>query len=180
MKKIACIIVAITLFLSANAQSHLTFMGEPIDGTMKHFTQRMNDKGMVLVQDLDGVNLFLAEYGGYENCVVGVVSREDKDLVYSILVCFVGVEDWSTLNSVYSDLNKQLSKDYGKPTEVVENFLVETHGDDEKFQAVVSDKCEYLKSYATELGEIDITIMNMPDMGPCVIIQYTDNENALK
>lgn len=180
MKKVVFIIIAIASLFSASAQNHLTFLGEPIDGTMKQFTQRISNKGLTLVQEVDGVNMFLGSYEGYDNCLVGAVPLDDKDLVYSVLVCVFNFEDWISLQKAYLDIKKKLTKEYGKPTEEEETFSIATHNDIEKFQAVISGQCKYEASFETKLGDIEISIVYMPDLGPMVMIQYTDTGNALK
>jgi hypothetical protein len=108
------------------------------------------------------------------------VSRWGQDLVYSILACIFHFEEWSTLQKTYFDVKKKLTAEYGTPTEVEEKFLITPRNDDEKFQAVVDGKCSYKASFVTKLGDIDISISVTEDLGPTVLVQFTDNENALK
>ena len=178
MKKFVCMIFAVTLFCSAIAQEHLTFMGVPIDGTLQQFTQRITDKGYVFIQEAGGVNLLFGSYDGYDKCVIGVVPHEDKDLVYSVLVCIIGFDDWSALNKAYLDIKKKKTKEYGKPTDVSEAFLITTQSDADKYKAIASGQCKYSASFVTKLGDIDISIDNLEDLGPAVMIQYTDNVNS--
>ena len=179
MKKIVCIIFAITLFFGATAQNHLTFMGVPIDGTIDQFSKRASDKGLTYIQRVGDIDFFFGSFLGYD-CVVGSVPLEDKDLVYSVLACIFPFEVWSTLHKTYLDVKKKLTAEYGTPTEVEEKFLITPRNDDEKFQAVVDGKCSYKASFVTKLGDIDISISIIEDFGPTVLVQFTDNENALK
>ena len=179
MKKIVCVIFAITLFFGATAQKHLTFMGVPIDGTLDQFAKQVKGKGLTHVQRVSDIDLYFGSFLGYD-CVVGAVPLEDKDLVYSVLACIFPFEDWSTLQKTYLDVKKKLTAEYGTPTEVEEKFLTTPRNDDERFKAVVDGKCSYKASYTTKLGEIDISIIVNEDTGPTVIVQFTDKENALK
>lgn len=177
MKKIVCMIFAITMFFSAVAQEHLTFLGVPIDGTLQQFTNRITDKGCVFIQEAGGVNMFFGSYGGYDNCVIGVVPLENKDLVYSVLVCIIGFDDWSTLNKAYSDIKNKLTKEYGKPKEEHNEFSTTVNSDPEKFKAVTAGQCNYTTSFVTKLGNVDLSFENIQDLGPSVVIQFTDNVN---
>ena len=179
MKKIVCIIFAIALFFGATAQNHLTFMGVPIDGTIDQFSKRASDKGLTYIQRVGDIDFFFGSFLGYD-CVVGSVPLEDQDLVYSVLACIFPFEDWSTLQKTYFDVKKKLTAEYGTPTEVEEKFLITPRNDDEKFQAVVDGKCSYKTTFVTKLGEIDVTIEVTEGIGPSVVVQFTDNENAMK
>ncbi|MBO4489312.1 MAG: hypothetical protein J5741_06645 [Bacteroidales bacterium] len=179
MKKLFGVLIAITLCFSVAAQDHLTFMGVPIDGTMKNFSQRMTEKGLFFVLEEGGVHLFMGDFMGYKNCVVGVVPLQKQDLVYSVLACVVEAEDWPSLQKIYDDIVKKMKMEYGEPDESEETFLIPVKNDAEKLNAVLNGKCNYMKSFTVKNGEIDVVIENFEDV-PCVIVQYTDFENALK
>lgn len=179
MKKIVCSIFAIALFSCAVAQEHLTFMDVPIDGTLDQFKKHATDKGLTYVQRVSGVDFFFGNYLDYD-CVVGSVSLESQDLVYSVLACIFTNEDWQSLQKNYSDVKNKLTKEYGKPKEEEEKFLVSARTDEEKFQAVVDNKCSYNASFVTKLGEIDVSVTVTEGLGPSVVVQFTDSKNASK
>lgn len=179
MKKIVCVIFAITLFLGATAQNHLTFQGVPIDGTLDQFSKQAKNNGLTFVQRVSDIDFYFGSFLGYD-CVVGAVPLQDKDLVHSVLACIFPFEDWSTLQKTYLDVKKKLTAEYGTPTEVEEKFLITPRNDDEKFQAVIDGKCSYKASFVTKLGEIDLSITLHESLGPTVLVQFTDKENSLK
>ena len=179
MKKLVCIIFAISLFFGANAQNHLMFMGVPIDGTLDQFSQRVSEKGLTLVQRVNGIDFYFGSFLGYE-CIIGAVPREEKDLVYSVLACVIDFEDWQTLQKAYFDVKKKLTAEYGNPEEVEEKFSSSPRNDAEKFQAVIDGKCHYEATYVTKNGEITVSIEVQEGLGPTVLVQYLDDENAVK
>lgn len=179
MKKIVGFIFAITLFFGASAQNHLTFLGVPIDGTLDQFAERASDKGLIYIQRVDDIDFYIGSFLGYD-CMIGAVSREGKDLVYSVLACIIPFEDWKTLQSTYFDVKKKLTAEYGNPTEVEEKFLTKPRNDREKFQAVIDEKCIYTASFSTQKGDISVSIEVQEGIGPTVLVQFTDNENTLK
>jgi len=63
-------------------------MGVPIDGTLNQFLNQASKKGLTYVERVDGLDFYFGNYLGYD-CVVGAVSLEDKDLVYSVIACVV-------------------------------------------------------------------------------------------
>lgn len=179
MKKTVCIIFAITLFFGATAQKHLTFQGVPIDGTLDQFSKKASEKGLTYVQRMNGIDFYIGSFLGHD-CFVGAVSHENQDLVYSVLACIIPFEDWKTLQSTYFDVKKKLTAEYGTPKEVEEKFLITSRNDAEKFQAVNDGKCNYVTSFVTKNGEISVSIEVQDGLGPTVLVQFTDNENALK
>ena len=180
MKKFVCVIFTIALFFSAMAQDHLTFLGIPIDGSLEKFSQQLTNKGIVYIQEINGVNLHIGSCLGYNNCIVGVVQSQNEDLVQSVLVCIIEPNDWASLKAVYIDIRKKLAKEYGEPKVVEEMFSTPVKTDQEKYQAIVDGKCSYSASYSTRLGDIDISIENAEGIGPCITVQYSDNVNIGK
>ena len=178
MKKIVCIIFAITMFFGANAQNHLTFLGVPIDGTLDQFSERVSEKGLTLVQRVNDIDFYYGSFLGYD-CIVGAVPREEKDLVYSVLACIIPFEDWKTLQSTYFDVKKKLTAEYGTPEEVEEKFSNSPRNDAEKFQSVIDGKCHYETSFVTKSGNISVSIEVQEGIGPTVLVQFVDDENAV-
>jgi len=115
----------------------------------------------------------------YDDCVIGVVPLEDQDLVYSVLVSILNFHDWASLQNTYFDLKKKLTKEYGKPKKSEETIATPVQSDAEKFQSVIDGWCDYKTTFMTEYGEVDLSIESF-EGAPCMIIQYTDLENALK
>lgn len=90
MKKNLFILVFILLGLNAFSQSkeHLTFKGVPIDGKLSDFVVKMKAGGIQYVDKKDGVVIMKGEFAGYSNCIFGIASISNSEIVYKIIVFF--------------------------------------------------------------------------------------------
>ena len=179
MKKLLVVVLAIFLCLGVSAQNHLEFMGVPIDGSIKKISQQLTEKGLFSLGEVNDIAYFMGTVLGYDDCVIGVVPLEDQDLAYSVLVSILNFSDWASLQNAYFDLKKKLTKEYGKPEKSEETIATPVQSDAEKFQSVIDGWCDYKTTFVTKYGEIDLSIESFEGL-PCMIIQYTDEENALK
>jgi len=188
MKKIIIlVIVALTTIISfAQTQSseHLVFKGVPIDGKLSEYVAKMKQNGFTIIRTEDGVAMLKGDFAGYKDCIVGVATLKQKDLVSKITVIFPARDTWSSLSGNYFSLKKMLTEKYGEPSEIVEKFQTysEPEGDNSRMHEVKFDNCKYYTTYETEKGSIQLSIEHNSVISCYVMLAYYDkiNSNIIK
>lgn len=185
--KNAITLAAIFLLFSTNLSAqnssasspHLVFKGVPIDGSLREYTLKMQQSGFTHVVTKDGVAMLKGDFAAYKNCVVGVATLKDKDLVSKITVIFPECETWSTLSSNYYSLKEMLTEKYGEPAESEETFNgYEPDDDMSRIHAVKFDRCKYFVRYRTEKGDIKLSIEHNGVTSCFVQLGYHDKING--
>ena len=183
MKKIITSLIVALFAMSSFAQiqssTHLTFKGVPIDGTLNEYVSKMKQNGFTHTGTENGVAMLTGDFAAYKNCIVGVATLKQKDLVSKITVIFPASNTWSLLSTNYFSLKEMLTEKYGKPSESVEKFQSK-YGpvdDNSKMYEVKMNRCKYCTTYEIEKGSIQLSIENN-DMACCVILAYYDKINS--
>ena len=157
---------------------HLTFKGTPIDGTLSQYTQRMKEKGFTYVRTEDGISVLEGDFAGFKNCYIHINTLQTKDLVSCIAVRFKEYDTWSAIYNNYSTLKDMLTMKYGEPSEVIEEFQSSyVDNDHDRMYALMMDRCEYVTTFETELGTIELFIIKYEYTKGCVMMKYTDRAN---
>jgi len=174
-------VLALTSFaqLKSDSSKHLTFKGVPIDGTLADYVLKMKNNGLTLKSTKDGIAILEGDFASYKNCVIGVSTLKQKDLVSKIAVMFPACDTWSSLSSNYFNLKKLLTEKYSKASESVEEFQSYTPKDDgSKMIQVQLGACKYYTNYETEKGTIQLSIAHS-DITSCFItLVYFDKLNS--
>lgn len=183
MKKIFFLLFfAILSFVSlAQADSeHMTFKGVPIDGTLSEYIQKMKQKGFTHVGTEDGIAMLTGDFAAYKDCIIGVATLKQKDLVSKITVVFSPCETWSALASNYFSLKEMLTKKYGKPLECVKKFQTDLQPKDDntKMYEVQFDRCKYYTTWQREKGSIELSISHAGITNCFVKLAYFDKING--
>lgn len=176
---LACILFAGTTF----AQQHLSFKGVPIDGTLKTYTDAMVKAGFHYEGTQDGISLLTGDFAGYKNCIVGVSTLKNCDVVNRIAVLFPDRNTWSSLLSDYEHLKEMLTEKYGAPTDSKEKFTGYVENDDNSLIMLAIKEGEYVwyTIFTTELGEIELTFVEGADyLTGKVRLSYYDKVNSDK
>ena len=186
MKKIifSIIVVLSTMISIAQTQintdssGHLTFKGVPIDGTLDEYVSKMKKSGFIHKDTEDETAILEGDFASYKNCIVGVSTLKQKNLVSKIIVVFPDHDTWSSLSSNYFNLKEMLTEKYGKPSECVEKFQSYTPSDDgSKMTQVQLDACKYYTTYQIEKGTIQLSIKHDDLRGCFVRLVYIDKIN---
>ena len=162
-----------------NPAEHLSFKGVPIDGTLNEFLSNMKRSGFTLLRIEDGIAMLQGDFAGYKNCLIGVSTLKQKDLVGSIAVVFPEQETWSFLSSDYFTLKELLTIKYGEPSESVEKFDsgLQFMDDNNKMDEVGMDRCKYYTTFQTAKGSIQLSIEH--DSFTCFVkLGYYDKFNS--
>ena len=162
------------------AQSeHLTFKGIPIDGTLRQFTTQLVQKGFTKLSSENGQAVLKGDFAGYKDCYVLVSTIEQRDLVYMTGVMFPDLDQWGLLENNYQKLKEMLTKKYGKPAEVVEDFQsrLKPKTDRDKLYELKFDRCTYKTIFETEKGRIVVSLAH--EVSKCfVVLAYVDGING--
>jgi hypothetical protein len=185
MKKalLALLLISVSFISLAQTNSdtskHLSFKGVPLDGTLDNYVLKMKQTGFILVSSNDGLAMLQGDFAGYKDCFVGVSTLKQKDLVHKIAVIFPDRDTWSTLSGNYINLKEMLTEKYGKPSEIVEKFDgYEPKDDNSKMYQVKFDKCKYYSTWATDKGDIQLSIDHNSLTKCFVKLVYFDKINS--
>ncbi len=181
--KLLTLFFALTTILTfAQTSEHLTFKGVPIDGTLDEYVSKMKQNGFTNLSTEDGTALLSGDFAGYKNCIVGVSTLKQKDLVYKIGVLFPEIDTWSTLSGNYFALKQMLTEKYGKPSDIVEKFdgpsISQPKDDNARMYEVKFDRCKYYSIWQTEKGEIQLSIDHNSAISCFVKLVYFDKINS--
>ena len=164
----------------ADSSKHLTFKGVPLDGTLDQYVVKMKQNGFTHINTNDGMAMLQGDFAGYKDCYVGVSTLKQKDLVHKIGVIFPDRDTWSALSGNYSNLKQMLTEKYGKPTETVEKFdgYSQPKDDNSKMFEVKFDRCKYYSIWATDKGDIQLSIDHNSVTSCFVKLVYFDKVNS--
>lgn len=176
------VLISNVAFSQNQTSEHLTFKGVPIDGTLAGYVAKMKQNGFTHISSESGLALLKGDFAGYKECIVGVSTLKDIDLVYKVAVLFPDKPTWSTLSGNYFDLKQMLIEKYGEPLAATEEFqsAVQPEDDNSKMHQVKFDRCKYYSVWQTDKGEIQLMISHN-DVSSCyVTLAYFDNINSDK
>ena len=182
MKKIVPLLIVFFNAMGSFAQSsdHLLFNGVPIDGTLSEYVLKMKQNGFSHNGTEGGVAMLTGDFAGYKDCIVGVSTLKQTDLVSNITVLFPDKDTWSFLLSNYSSLKEMLTQKYGEPSECVEKFdtYLEPRDDGDRMHEVKMDNCKYYTTYETDKGSIQLSIDHISVISCYVVLSYYDKINS--
>lgn len=167
--------------LALQDNPHLRFKNVPIDGPLDKFVARMQRSGFRVEKKKAGRALLSGDFADFKKCSVYVETLADKDLVSQITVYFPDHDQWQALYEDYAHLKELLTAKYGKPSSCVEKFQsaygLESKDDQMKMLAVNDGKCKYVTRFATDKGEIVLSIEHEEDEA-FAVLSYKDNING--
>jgi len=140
----------------------------------------MKQNGFKHISTKDGVATLQGDFAGYKDCIIGISTLTQKDLVHKIGVLFPDKETWSTLYDNYFNLKEMLTEKYGEPSNVVEKFdnrSSESQDDNTKMYEVKFDRCKYYSIWETEKGKIQLSIGHHSVTSCFVKLAYFDKIN---
>jgi hypothetical protein len=180
MKFIILFIFWTTTLTFAQTSEHLLFKGVAIDGTLSEYVSKMEEADFTTIKINDGLAMLQGDFAAYKDCIIGVATLDQKDLVSKITVIFPESRNWSSLSSNYYNLKELLIEKYGEPSEIVENFdtYSEPKDDYSKMYEVGMDRCKYHTSLELENGTIQLSIENDGFSSAFVMLSYFDRINS--
>jgi len=180
IKFILLFLFCTTTLTFAQTSEHLIFKGVPIDGTLSEYVSKMEEAGFNKIEIDDGLAMLQGDFASYKDCIIGVATLDQKDLVSKISIIFPESSKWSTLSSNYYYLKELLTEKYGAPSEIVEKFdtYSEPKDDNAKIHEVRMDRCKYYTSFELENGTIQLSIENDGIITCFVMLSYFDKINS--
>ena len=181
MKKIINILLCMLFALTSCTNSHMEFMGIPIDGEVENFVMKMKQKGFKYKSEGGSPAIVEGKFAGYD-CAVGIMAS--KQVVSDIFVVFPNEDSWNLLSSNYYNIKDMLTQKYGTPSNCIEEFQGYTPDDDKsKMNAVEYNRCNYITTYETGKGDIELSIKTMKGIyfnKYFVLLHYRDKINSAK
>lgn len=182
--KLFLTIILLTIYSFSFCQNtkseHLTFKGVPIDGTLNNFVSKMKQNGFIYINTEEGLAILKGDFATYKDCIVGVSTLKNKDLVHKVVVIFPDRLTWSALHGNYSNLKQMLTEKYGQSINETEEFNSEIKplDDNSKMFEVKFDRCKYQSIWQTDRGEIQLTISHNSVTNCFVTLAYFDYTNS--
>lgn len=184
MKKLLLSFVVSCIAITAFCQNtHLTFKGVPIDGTLTEYVNKMKTAGFTHITTEDGIALMRGDFAGYKNCIIGVQTLKPRNLVHEITVIFPQQDEWSRLEGDYIKIKEMLTTKYGTPAKSNEEFVntpiyVDIDRDDNKMRELRDGRCEYYSVFRLENGRISLELRDTGFPYEAHIqLWYTDKDN---
>lgn len=140
-------------------KGHLEFMGVPIDGNLKVFTEYLRfQSGMQKVKKEGKTSILFGKFAGYKDCKIYIFSYSDDLEVWrtGLEIPSTAFEAQGEFEAVYTALNNGLTVTYGAPVN---------------------------GAFHTENGRIELYTASRNDKGKitaCIRLSYTDTENEQK
>lgn len=177
-KTLLTIMIGLLCCGAVGAQSHMKFKGIVMDGTLRSFTQKLEQQGLKYIGTQDNVAMLEGEFAATKGCTIVVSRFSDRDQVNVVGVIFPEAETWNSLTTTYYNLKEMLTEKYGRP-ESIERFTErEPTSEFLKFHAVLDDQCQYLTEFTIDNGKIQLTLIKSDYDKACVALRYIDNANA--
>lgn len=175
-----CALFATVAFAQSSESEHLTFKGVPIDGTLSQYVAKMKAAGFSYLGEEDGTTLLKGDFAGFKGCTIGVSTLEGVDVVNRIVVLFTTYDEWSSLERDYNHLKDMLTKKYGEPSEVVQEFVnrLSSRNNTAKMLALGSDECTWFTTFSTEKGDIQLALSKYDYTSGMVVLKYFDKINT--
>ena len=175
----ACLIIAGTSF----AQQHLSFKGVPINGTLQEYTNAMVKAGFHYEGTQDGISILTGDFAGYKNCIVGVSTLKNLNVVSHIAVLFPDKDTWTSVLSDYETLKSMLTEKYGIPSDHREKFgtYVGDYVNGLVMHALKDGEYEWYTTFSTDLGDIELSITAGTKYNTAAVrLGYYDKANSEK
>jgi len=140
----------------------------------------MKQSGFKLISSDNGITTLQGEFAGFKDCIIGIPTLNNKDLVAIVAIIFPEQKTWSMLSSNYFSLKKLLTEKYGEPSECVEKFESELMASDDngKMMEVGLDNCKYFTIYEIVKGSIELSIEHNGLISGFVLLKYIDKING--
>ena len=182
MKKALVTLVCLIMMGGIMAQEeHLSFKGVPINGTLKQYTAAMVKAGFKSEGTQDGLSLLSGDFAGFKDCIVGVSTLSNCDVVNKIVVLFPEKDTWSSLINDYEHLKSMLTTKYGEPSmnrEYFTGYAGRTDNDGIKMAALQDEELEWFTVFSTDLGNIELSLVSASYGKGMVRLGYFDKKNT--
>ena len=179
MKKIIVVLASILLSLVMFGQEHLGFKNIPIDGTTSQFVAKLKTVGYTVVGEYSDDIRLTGTFMG-KNCTLSVNFSAVSKTVHTVYVIFDKKQDWASLKNDYENIKRGLTIKYGKPTVKEEFRSPYKEGDGYAYIAFKGGHADWISSFTTAIGYINLYIREQDYSNMTLIISYCDKKNYEK
>ena len=177
MKKIIFTLALVFAAINLMAQEHLSFKGIPIEGSMTEFCQKLKEKGFTYIGHENNATAFTGDFTG-RNAIVGVVSTDDGENVFSVGVIFDASGEWNTLVNTYNYYKDLYTRKYGKPDVSKENNPAHSDSNTSLMLELNNGTVMYKSMWGVTGGDITLSIGKSSEIfRGQVMILYRDSQN---
>lgn len=163
--------------LVVNASEHLSFKGIPLEGSVYSFCQKLKAKGFMMVESDANVQVLSGPFTG-NHAIVCVVSAENSDDVFSVVVLLDDSDRWDTLVETYNYYKDLYTEKYEKPSQCVETIPEYLMGSNSMLMyALKEGTIKYECVFNAPGGTIKISIGTNGDNTGNIVIIYLDTLN---
>lgn len=173
-----CIVIHCIAF--AQEEKHQKFNNIPINGEISEIIPQLEEKGFKHLRTKNGIASFHGNLSGYRDIKVYAISLLKENCVYRICAVFGPSVDWDAIENCYNDLKVVLSIKYGKPKRVIEEISSDKQTKSSKFKALINNNCNYVSTFITNEGNINLTIDKYKKDKGAVFLYYDDKINSKK
>ena len=179
MKKIIVVLASILASFVMFGQEHLGFKNIPIDGTTSQFVAKLKAVGYTVVGEYsDDIRLRGVFMG--KDCTLSLNFTAVSKTVHSVYVIFDKKQDWASLENDYENIKNGLTIKYGKPTVKEEFRSPYKEGDGSEYMAFKGGYADWISSFSTPIGNINLYIREQDFSNMTLIIWYCDKKNYEK
>ncbi len=160
-----------------SSSHHMKFVDVPIDGTLRQYVSRMRRAGFKVERYDGSVAVLVGTFLGYGGTRVYVNTLGKRDLVSKIAVVLPSMDDWSDLETAYTELKDYMTRGFGGYKSCVERFdNPYAQKDTGKMHAILLDQFKYETRFISESGDLSLLIKHA-DQKTFVMLIYKDKEN---
>lgn len=172
MKKAILIILSIS-FLNLKAQTHIEFMGIPVNGSLSSFIQQLKVKGF---KETIQPGLYQGNFAGDKSLLV--IGTTTSNIVRKVIISTKNKDSWAEIKYEYFEMVKQYTTKYGSPSSHYELFSNPYYeGDGYEEQALENKKCNYITYWDVKGGIISVSISHTTTFS--LYITYEDEINSI-
>lgn len=176
--KFLLFVCAALLSLTTVAQSHLSFKGIPITGSMTSFCTQLKAKGFTQIGSDNKSRTFVGDFTGRDAYVV-VGATDNGKVVHSVVVLFDLSKEWNILVNQYDYYKEIYSRKYGDPSTNVEKNPSYDNSNLSQMYELCQGNVVYTSEWDVEGGSISLSIEKFLDgvNQGLVVIRYRDTQN---
>ena len=174
MRKFLITFTVLFAVINIMAQEHLSFKGNPIEGSMTAFCQKLKVKGFTSIGSDNNLTLFTGDF-----TTVGVTATDDGKNVFAVVVLFDSSGEWKNLVNTYNYYKELYTRKYGKPTNSKEKNPAISDSNTALMAEVNQGTVVNGRAWEGTGGDIQLSIEKSSGVYEgMVMIRYRDSQNV--
>lgn len=159
MKKLLILFMTVmALTVNAKTTQHIQFMGVPLNGTVKSFVTKMQNKGFTIDTKFDDGNIMMRGTFTNRDIELFIFGTPESKQVYKVVIYYPKKETWKALKNDYFNVKALFDRKYELDSDYA--FFMDPYdeGDGDEIEAVENDKCRFVSFYNATGGMIGVQI----------------------